>query len=343
MNFMAVTVRPTCSIALCTYNGAKYLPAQWQSLLDQHQRPDEVVICDDQSTDDTVAMLRQFAANAPFTVRILVNEQRLGYNKNFERVMSQCTGDLIFICDQDDYWFAEKISTMSRHMVDHPTTQLAFCDAWVTDEQLQGRQKRFWEWIRFDSSAKERWQTGESMEVMLDGNRVMGCATVVRRSFLTTLLPIPDHVPGYIYDGWLGLVSAACAVIHFIDQPLQLYRTHQQQQVGVRQEEPKERIRLRDRIARHRAKKLAPLKEKQVRLATISRLLNERVPANAPGLSQLNRRLAHFTMRSGLPNGRAGRLLPVLQNLQHGNYKRYSDASANWYAPYLAALGDLLE
>ena len=340
---MTASARPICSIALCTCNGEKYLDTQWQSILGQYQQPDEVIICDDRSTDGTVAKLRQFAANAPFSVRIIENKRRLGYNKNFEQALRYCTGDLIFICDQDDCWFPEKISTMARYMTDQPTAQLAFCDAWVTDEQLQGRQNRFWEWIRFDNRAQQRWQAGESMDIMLDGNRVMGCATVIRRPFLATLLPIPESIPGYIYDGWLGLVSAACEVVHFIDQPLQLYRTHTQQQVGIRQEESKERVRLQDRLARHRAKKLAPLHAKQSQLATISQLLSKHVPNNAPGLSQLHRQLAHFTMRSRLSNDRLRRLLPVLQSLQQGDYRRYSDASANWYAPYLAALGDLLE
>ncbi|GAB3639736.1 glycosyltransferase family 2 protein [Spirosoma arcticum] len=340
---MTPPARLTCSIALCTYNGEAYLPAQWQSLLDQQRRPNEVIIGDDQSTDGTVARLRQLVANAPFPVRILENNQRLGSTKNFEQVLSKCTGDLIFICDQDDYWLPDKISTMTGYMADHPAAQLAFCDAWVTDEQLQGRRGRFWEEVRFDSRAQQRWRAGESMDVLLDGNRVMGCATVIRRSFLPTLLPIPDQIPGYIYDGWLALVSAACGAIHFIDQPLQLYRTHPQQQVGVRPVASSERIRVQDRIARHRAQKLIPLREKQAQLTTIDQLLADRVPADAPGLTQLHRRMAHFTMRSHLPHYRAQRLLPVLQSLQRGNYKRYADASANWYAPYLAALGDLLE
>ena len=80
--------RPTISIALCTYNGADYLPVQWQSLLDQHLLPDEVVISDDLSTDDTPALLTKLAAEAPFSVRILENTQRLGFNKNFERALA---------------------------------------------------------------------------------------------------------------------------------------------------------------------------------------------------------------------------------------------------------------
>ncbi|ADB38598.1 glycosyltransferase [Spirosoma linguale] len=336
--------RPSISIALCTYNGMAYLPVQWQSLLEQQQLPDEIVICDDQSTDGTDELLTKLAADAPFAVRVLENTVRLGSNKNFERALSACTGDLIFLCDQDDFWLPEKIATMTRYMTEHPEAQVAFCDAWVTDEQLQEKKGRFWEVVRFDKKAQDRWQTGESLEVLLDGNRMMGCATVVRKSFLNVVLPVPGDLPAdYIYDGWMALVAATSNAVHFIDAPLQLYRTHVQQQVGVREKEAPESVRLQDRLARRRAGKLAPLREKQLNLSKISQLLSERVPVTAPGLSQLRRRLAHFTMRSSLPNNRLGRVLPVLRSLQHGNYNRYADASANWYAPYLAMLGDLLE
>ncbi|WP_338875733.1 glycosyltransferase family 2 protein [Spirosoma sp. SC4-14] len=335
--------RPTVSIALCTYNGEAYLPTQWQSLLDQQQLPDEVVVCDDCSKDSTLLLLNQFAAEAPFPVRILANQTQIGSNKNFERVLSECTGDLIFICDQDDYWFPNKISTMTDYMVNHPEHQIAFCDAWVTDEHLQGRQSRFWTWVRFDKAAQTRWRNGETMDIMLDGNRVMGCAMVIRRTFLSKALPIPDKIPGYIYDGWIGLVAAAYNVVQFVDQPLQLYRTHVQQQVGVRSEAPQEKIRLKDRFSRHRSLKLAPLREKQAQLAAISHLITERVPDNAPGLPQLRQRLLHFTMRSCLPHERLRRLKPVLESFSQGDYSRYADASANWLAPYLAALGDVFE
>jgi glycosyltransferase involved in cell wall biosynthesis len=341
---MTATGRPTISIALCTYNGATYLPIQWQSLLDQHQLPDEVVISDDLSTDDTPALLAQLAAEAPFSVRILEHSARLGSNKNFERALAACTGDLIFLCDQDDAWFPEKISTMTEFMVQHPQTQVAFCDAWVTDETLTNRQNRFWENVRFDSRAKERWQAGESMEIILDGNRMMGCATVIRRSFLPTVLPIPGAIPGgYIYDGWIALVAAAQNALQFIDQPLQLYRTHTQQQIGVREPEAGELVRVQDRFARNRANKLAPLQEKERQLMTIKQLLLTHIPAISPGLPMLTRRLRHYQMRGNLPENRLGRLFPVLGSLRLGNYHRYADASANWYAPYLAILGDILE
>ncbi len=335
--------KPTISIAICTYNGKTYLPVQWHSLLHQHLLPDEVVISDDCSSDGTPDLLKQLADEAPFDVRILPNTTRLGYNKNFERAIAACKGDLIFLCDQDDFWLPEKISTMTDYMVQHPEAQMAFCDAWVTDEYLDGREERFWKAVRFDEKTKTRWLAGEMMDVMLDGNRMMGCATVVRQSYLPLIIPIPKNIPGYIYDGWMALVAATQNAVHFIDQPLQLYRTHVQQQVGVRPQEVGERIRLRDRFTRHRARKLAPLHKKQIQLNVISQLLSERVPQDSPGLPQLYRQLAHYTMRSNLPPNRLKRFIPVLTSLWKGNYHRYVDPAADWYAPYLAVLGDLFE
>lgn len=337
------TARSTISIALCTYNGQDYLSEQWKSLLAQDQLPDEVIICDDQSTDNTWVLLQELAAQAPFEVRLVKNPVQLGYNKNFEKALSLCTGDLIFICDQDDYWLPAKIRTLTDYMQANPETQVAFNNARVVDEELKDLHKFFWKQVRFDELAKARWKAGEAMNVMLEGNRMMGCATVIRRSFLATLLPIPASVPGYIYDGWLALVAAACNVIDFIDQPLQFYRIHTHQQVGVTPGEVPPRVRLRDRFSRDRTIKLQPLVNQRTKLETIYQLLKDRLPASAPGLEQLRKQLEHYIVRSTLPTNRLARLKPVFQHIQLGNYQRYADPAANRLGPYLAALGDLLE
>ena len=99
----------TVSIALCTYNGERFLDAQLTSLAEQSHRPDEVVICDDDSSDGTLGIIQAFADTAPFKVRVFRNSQNLGYVKNFEKAVSLCQGDVIFMCDQDDVWHPEKI------------------------------------------------------------------------------------------------------------------------------------------------------------------------------------------------------------------------------------------
>ena len=92
------------SIAMCTYNGAEFLPAQLQSILTQSRPPDEIIICDDRSTDDTQALLKKFATESPIPIAVHINDHNLGSVKNFERTISLCTGDVIALSDQDDVW-----------------------------------------------------------------------------------------------------------------------------------------------------------------------------------------------------------------------------------------------
>ncbi len=333
----------TLSIALCTYNGEKYLPTQWESLLKQERLPDEVVVCDDGSTDNTRALLRQFAQEAPFRVVVVENEVQLGYNKNFEKALSLCTGDLVFICDQDDFWLPDKLAVMVEYMAANPMVQVAFCNAFEADENLTIQGEPFWNRVRLDAFQKERWKLGLSMEVLLDGNRMMGCATVIRQEFIAKLIPFPTDIPGYIYDGWISLVGAAESAIQLVDRPLQLYRTHDNQQVGVRAEPVGPRISLRDRFVRDRSIKLEPLVKTRLQLQKIKEHLSERMPAQVEGMKQVERKLKHYTMRSTLPDNRLLRVWPVLSDLQQGLYHRYADAATDWYSPYLAALGDLME
>lgn len=98
---------------MATFNGAKYLQEQLDSFLWQTRLPDELVVCDDGSTDATPQILEAFRQQAPFAVRIYRNEANLGYIKNFEKALSLCMGDIIFLSDQDDVWFCDKVETMA--------------------------------------------------------------------------------------------------------------------------------------------------------------------------------------------------------------------------------------
>ena len=102
------------SIAMTTYNGSKYLKEQLDSFTKQTHLPDELVVTDDGSSDDTLEILENFAKKASFEVLIFRNNTNLGYAMNFGHAIGLCTGDLIFLSDQDDIWFPEKIETVSR-------------------------------------------------------------------------------------------------------------------------------------------------------------------------------------------------------------------------------------
>jgi len=131
---------PAISIALATYNGARFLEAQLASLAAQSMTPFELVVTDDRSTDETVTILRDFATHAPFPVQVHINDTRLGYRRNFRRAARLCTGELIAFCDQDDVWLPDKLATVVAAFAD-PDVLLVYHNVRLMDAggTLMGR------------------------------------------------------------------------------------------------------------------------------------------------------------------------------------------------------------
>src|SRR5262245_6144046 len=100
------------SVAMATFNGERFLRRQLSSLTEQTVNPSELIVTDDGSRDDTLTILLRFAKTAPFPVRIVQNETRLGYRANFMKAATLCSSDLIAFCDQDDVWEPKKLRIM---------------------------------------------------------------------------------------------------------------------------------------------------------------------------------------------------------------------------------------
>ena len=96
------------SVAMTTYNGEKYIRKQIESILNQSMKVDEIIVCDDGSTDKTVEILKEYP------VTVYQNENNLGYRLNFKKAMSLCTHEYTFLCDQDDIWEKKKIKTKEK-------------------------------------------------------------------------------------------------------------------------------------------------------------------------------------------------------------------------------------
>lgn len=127
---------PTVSIAMTTFNGEKYLADQLDSFLTQTRMPDELVVRDDGSTDDTLKILNNFARSAQFTVRILSGGPRLGYVENFLTTAAACRSEYIAFSDQDDVWMPEKIQIGLDAMLRHHSL-MSMHTSIVTDENLK--------------------------------------------------------------------------------------------------------------------------------------------------------------------------------------------------------------
>ena len=199
------------SIALATFNGGEYLADQLKSFTEQTRPPDELIVCDDGSIDDTVAILRAHAQSAPYETRIFLNEKTLGYSKNFSRALSLCQGDFVFLSDQDDVWDREKISKILEEFAQAPETQLLIHDLAYCKADLSP----------IGQTKLERM--AGSFDVQRD--YVVGMATAVRKTFLAACLPLPE-VPGLNHDSWLHQCAWAIGRKKILPEVLALYRRH---------------------------------------------------------------------------------------------------------------------
>ena len=136
MNSCLKSNNTTVSVAMTTCNGEKYLEEQLDSILAQTYEPHELVVGDDASTDSTVALLESFAQRASFPVRIIENKSRLGVLENFLHVFSQCQGQYISCCDQDDVWFPTKLEKCCTALIEHDA-MLVSHRSQVVDSQQQ--------------------------------------------------------------------------------------------------------------------------------------------------------------------------------------------------------------
>lgn len=199
------------SIAMATYNGAQYLHEQLQSFIDQTRQPDELIITDDCSTDETEVIVRQFAKIAPFNVEFYRNEKNLGYCGNFNAALMKTAGDLVFLSDQDDVWFPEKIEHMVRVAERNPEALVVMNDAALTDGELNE--------VGLTKVGQIR-DAGLPLEIF-----VMGCCCALRRELLDLCMPIPE---GYrAHDSWLVRISDGLDAKVVDARVLQYYRRHE--------------------------------------------------------------------------------------------------------------------
>lgn len=224
------------SVALCTYNGARYLERQLDTLLSQTLPPDEIVVRDDQSTDETRELLACYDAAHPGRFRIKVNAERLGSSANFVAAVADCRGQYVALCDQDDEWHEQKLERSVALLEQAPSVRAVFSDGAVIDASGAPTGETLWGNVRFDGSARG----AALLQHLLRRNCVTGCTLVVRRGALADLLPVGR---GWIHDYWMAIQLAADDGLRAIPEPLIRYRQHGGNQVGAARADPRERVR----------------------------------------------------------------------------------------------------
>lgn len=194
------------SVCIPTFNGATYIGAQLESIL-VSPLVTEIIVSDDGSTDNTVEIIRSFNDKR---IR-LIEGPCSGLINNYELLLSLASGEYIFLADQDDVWFPNKVEVMLAYLHD---VDMVVCDCIVVDGQLNMLYPSFFALINSKSGVMRN----------LLRNRYLGCCIALRRRVLKHALPFPAHLP--VHDWWLGLVADIFGGVTFINQPLMMYRRH---------------------------------------------------------------------------------------------------------------------
>ena len=210
------------SIAMTTYNGEKYIEQQLKSLLNQVQKPDEVIICDDGSTDITVSLIKNFIKKNMLESSWIIQENTYnkGYTQNFLDCASLTTGDIIFFCDQDDVWHSDKIKLMTDEFKNNYNIKALSCTISVIDEKGKTNNTLFNK-IRMGNSKINKVQFSTQVKNNISG----GLTLAVRREVFIKLKPIIErnNLP---YDVPIGLFTSVGGGYYILGIPLVFRRIH---------------------------------------------------------------------------------------------------------------------
>lgn len=218
---------PKISVALCTFNGEKYLEKQLVSILNQSLAPCEIVISDDNSTDSTLHLVDKYCQGADFPVLIMRNQSKLGIKANFEQAISACTGDYVALADQDDVWAREKLEVFSRAIMESDLTYptLFFSDLNLIDSSGKPMGHTFL------SKARISPPLAEHFKLLAVGNFAPGCSVVFDRQLVSSILPIPEGA--ILHDWWINLIFSMCGKIERVPVTTMCYRIHASNNQGI--------------------------------------------------------------------------------------------------------------
>lgn len=306
------------SVAICIFNGGRFLDAQLASIICQDRPPDELVICDDGSSDGSLEIAKEFAQHSEFPTRLVVNEENLGSCKNFEKAISVCRGEIVALADQDDIWYRQKLRRLEEAFLRSKDTVLAFSDADLIDEDSRLLGARLWPTFSFDRGEQTRFANGLGLDILLKHPVVTGASMAFRREYFDLLAPIPAK---QIHDRWISLLLAARGKCEVIPEPLMKYRRHQGQQIG-----PGPRS-LRERRQRAKVTTAKFYLDEVERFYEFHERLEERraaFPNAGHALKEIEGKIAHLEHRARLPLTRVARIPGVLRRTLNGDYWRYS-------------------
>lgn len=303
------------SVVVGTYQGADFLHAQLASILGQTRQPDRIVVTDDGSTDDTVAIARRALASFGGESLITTNPGPRGVVANFSHGLGEAGGDLIALSDQDDVWRPDKLQTMLAEFESRPELLLLHSDARLVDSKGDAIGGTLLESISMSGSMRRHEHDGQALRVLMGRNTVTGATTMIRHRLIEIALPVPE---GWVHDEWLAMVAAAVGELDLVEQPLIDYRQHGANVIGAQV------LGVRGKAA----KMTEPRAQRNARLLTRAEQLPARLEAlgaavHPEAVALSRRKLENERRRSALPTGRLARIPSVAAAQLRGDYRRF--------------------
>lgn len=199
------------SVVMATYNGEKYLKDQINSILKNLNKDDELVISDDGSTDKTIKIIQDYIKK---DLRIkLFKGPRKGVKQNFANAIEKCTGDYIFLSDQDDVWMSNKVKIVIKTFKDTGCS-LVVHNAKMVDSKLDDIGMTLYEFRN----------SGAGILKNIIKNSYIGCCMAFDAKLKDKILPIPDNIE--MHDQWIGILCEKYGKTIFINDFLIQYRRH---------------------------------------------------------------------------------------------------------------------
>ena len=222
------------SVAIATYNGQEFIKEQLLSILNQTMTVDEIVICDDQSSDDTVKIIQELLCDK---IYLYQNEKNLGYKLNFKKALSYCKGDYIFLCDQDDIWKPNKVQTMIEIMQNHPEIKALASTYDLIDELGNEKQidinRKYSNKNMYKCKVKDNALVKVPFERLVVENSFQGCALCVRKQVnekFQRCFSVDFH-----HDWLINILASEQNGMYFLNVPLFHYRIHSKNTIGLKE------------------------------------------------------------------------------------------------------------
>ncbi len=300
------------SVAIAAYKGEKFIGEQLSSIAAQTVVPDEVIICDDSPDNATEKAVIKFSDM--LNIRYFRNEKPLGAAANFNKALSLCNGDVIFLCDQDDLWYPHKVSKMCRLLTPGKVSAV-FCDSDITD--ADGRPIDFTHlesrgYGKLREAAPGKWEN--QFEQSCRRFPAAGHDMAFTKEFLEKVLPIPELKN--CHDNYLGVAGAALDAWSFTPESLGTFRRHGQSTSSAGK---KSSLYGQWREARESVKNNTFSWNAELFTAVLKKLPD--LPEERKRI--LKERIAHSENRAAMPKCFFKRIPLVFEEWKCGNYEKF--------------------